>query len=153
TAGLLAPLRDQWTPVEDLLDVLEADDARLRLACPAYSHPCQRADLPISRLAAFGLAMVSTVRAQVQPAYRHAAGRLAWADFEDVGLVVPGLRVIRLMHADGVAVVVDRDIHMPASGGLEGARPATAAGEQVNSKLLVDAEDHLLCHKIGRAHV
>ena len=52
--------------------------------------------------------------------------------------VVPGLRVVDLVHADGVGVMVDGDVHMPADGLLDACTGTTATGKEVDHQLCRD---------------
>src|SRR5690606_27200316 len=59
-------LGDQRAPLQDLLDVLERDDARAHLTGPTNANPRQRADNAVARLAALGLAVVRAVGRHVE---------------------------------------------------------------------------------------
>ena len=61
----------------------------------------------------------------------------------DVLAVVPGLRVVDLVHAYGVGVVVDRHIDMAADGLLDAGGGAAAAGKQVDDQLGGQGQDEL----------
>ena len=76
--------------------------------------------------------MVGAVGAEVQQTDRPAGRGLARINFEHVGEVVPGSRVVALVHADGVGVVVDRDIRSAAEGRFDRGGHAAAAGEQLH---------------------
>src|SRR3546814_16373675 len=91
-----------------------ADDIGANLASPTDTHPCQCANLPITGLATFGLGMVRAVRRKVQPPHRPAPGGLFRAYLEHVSFVVLRLRMVDLMHANGIRVVVDRNVNMLA---------------------------------------
>src|SRR3546814_18172837 len=80
--------------------------------------------------------MVRAVRRKVQPPHRPAPGGLFRAYLEHVSFVVLRLRMVDLMHANGIRVVVDRNVNMLASCHFIGRRPTTATGTQVNDDLL-----------------
>ncbi len=69
---------------------------------------------------------------------------LARAYFEHVRTVVLRLRMVRLMHLDGVCIVVDGDIDVPAERHFDGGGHAATAREQVNDELALDAEQQLV---------
>src|SRR3546814_475348 len=142
-SSCLIALGDQWAPAQNLLDVLQADDIGANLASPTDTHPCQCANLPITGLTTFGLGMVRAVRRKVQPPHRPATGGLFLSYLEHVSFVVLRLRMVDLMHANGIRVVVDRNVNMLASCHFIGRRPTAATGKQVNDDLLSKRQNEL----------
>ena len=71
----------------------------------------------------------------MQQAHGLAAGGLAWANLPNIGAIVTRLRVVGLMHADGIGVMVDCNVNMAANGLLDACTGATAAGKQVKYQL------------------
>ena len=64
------------------------------------------------------------------------------------------LRVVDLVHGDGVRIVVDRDVDMAAQRLLDARAGAAAAGEQVNDEGCPEGEDELRCqHVFSRTKV
>lgn len=58
-------------------------------------------------------------------------------DLENVGAVVLGLRMVRHVHADGVHVVVDGDVDVPAEGLFDCGGHAAATSKQVDDDFVV----------------
>ena len=58
---------------------------------------------------------------------------------------MPGLRVVDLVHADGVGIVVDRHIDVPANGLLDASAGAAATGKEVDHQLGGQRQDELRC--------
>ncbi|MOA07031.1 hypothetical protein D3C78_1267060 [compost metagenome] len=135
--GRRVTLRDQSAPLEDLLNILQADDpgalfAAPQLARPLDYHPREVANLFLSRLAASGLAVVAAVWRGVQPCHGLAVGVFDRVNLPNVRLVMHRMRVIGRVHADGGGVVVDGDGHLAAQAKLQASAGAATAGEQVN---------------------
>lgn len=105
--GDFVALGDQRAPLQDLLDVLQADDPGPLLTGPFQANPRQVADLTLARLAAGGLAVVGAVRARVKPADGAPAAFFVRNALEYVGGVVPGRRVVGGVHADRCRVVFE----------------------------------------------
>ena len=71
----------------------------------------------------------------MQQAHSLAARGLAWANLPHIGAKVARLRVVGLMHADGIGVVVDRNVNVAAYGLLNARACSTATGKQINYQL------------------
>src|SRR5690606_33094995 len=138
TAGLLAALGHQGAPAADLLHVLQADDPRLTNTCPLDRHPGQVPNLFFAGLTAGGLAVVSAIRAGVEPAQAPTSQYLDWVDFPHIRLQVQGAWVIRLVHADRRRVVVDGDMDRAAQTHFQPGAGTAATGKQINIYLFVD---------------
>lgn len=136
-------LRNQRGPLHHLLDVLQRDDVGLGLAGPADDDPRERPDFPVAGLAAKDLAVMRAVGRRVEEAHHLAACHGQGIHFADVGTVVPGLRVVDLVHADGIGVVVDGDIDGPADRLLNAGRCAAATGKQVDHQLGSEGQEKL----------
>ncbi len=145
-AGVLAALRNQRAPGQDLPDVLHGDDAwrgvgavqaisAQQLANPLQHHPRQGAGLPAARLAALGLAEVRAVRRGMEPADGAAGHVHARVGVPDILAVVLGQRVVGGVHADDQLIVVVGQGGIDAQGLLEALAGAAAAGEQVHNDL------------------
>ena len=137
-AGGRIALCHQLGPLQHLLHVLQRDDIVPGLACPAVHHPGQRADLLAARLAAQRLAVVGAVWGCMQQTHGLAARDGQRIYPANVFPVVPGLRVVDLVHADGVGVMVDGDVHMPADGLLDACTGTAATGKEVDHQLCRD---------------
>ena len=155
STGALAAFRDQRSPLPDLLDVLQSDDARANLPRPPDADPRQRTELAAARLAALRLAVVDAIGAHVQQADRSAARDEARRDFfaEHVGAEVLGLRVVHSVHAAGVVVVIDADVDVTTDRLLDRLGHAATAGELIDEQLVLQRQDELTAplRCVGRA--
>lgn len=75
---------------------------------------------------------------------RPALRDLARVDVPHRFAVVARLRVVYLVHRDGLGVMVDRDVDVPAERKLNAARRATAPGEVVDDDFGAQVEDELI---------
>src|SRR5690606_34505851 len=139
TACRLAALGHQRPPAPDLLHVLQADDPRLADAGPLDRHPGQVANLFFAGLPAGGLAVVSAIRAGVEPAQGPTSQYLGRVDFPYVRLQVQGARVVGLVHADRSRIVVDGDVYWSAQPHFQAGACPAAAGEQIHIDLFIMA--------------
>jgi hypothetical protein len=146
TAGGLVALGDERPPLQYLAHVLQRDDARAHLAGPAPADPRQCAAAFVSRLTAGRLAVVRAVRREVQITDRASLRCAARAHLEHVGDEVPGLRVVRAVHAQRVVVVVDGDIGRAAECMFAGNAQAAATSEQIHDQFIVKQQAVLGVH-------
>ena len=117
-------------------------------------HPCQGTNGLFARLTPLRLTVVGAVRRSVQQAYRAAARGLQGTHVPNVRAQMARLRVVDLVHGDGVRIVVDRDVDMAAQRLLDARAGAAAAGEQVNDEGCPEGEDELRCqHVFSRTKV
>jgi hypothetical protein len=123
------------TPRHELGNVLEADDPRRHGLRPSDRDPGEPADFLRSRLATFRPREVRAVRRQVQPADSAAARRFDRIHFEDVFVMVLGLRMIRRVHHDRVFVVIDRDGRRNTGCPLKPFGPSAAASKEIDADL------------------
>ncbi|MNN08914.1 hypothetical protein D3C81_1217820 [compost metagenome] len=136
-AGCLASLGDQRPPLEDLFNVLQADDPGLLLASPLQSDPRQVPNLTLARLAASGLAVVRAVWRHVEPANGLAAAFGVRITIEHVSGVMHCARVIDGVHADRLRAVVLRDIHSTTQAHFQAGTGAATTAEEVDNDLIV----------------
>ena len=101
----------QRSPRFELFHILQHHHARSLRQCPAQNNPGQTAYLFFHWLCAFCLREVSAVRAKPCQADRITAGGSYRIHVKNGFTIMQCVRVIRLVHRNGVFVVVDRNIH------------------------------------------
>ncbi|WP_419178219.1 hypothetical protein, partial [Pseudomonas syringae] len=92
--------------MQDLLYVLQADDAGFLLARPLQADPRQVADLALARLPASGLAVVGAIRAHAEPAHSLAPAFGIRITVKYISREVLRTRVIHGVHADRRRAVI-----------------------------------------------
>jgi len=138
-------------PLPEFLDVLQEDHARADLLRPAHDHPGQVADALLARLAALGLGMVLAVRRGPQEPDATAGAGRDRVHLPDVVVEVAGARVVGPVHRQGLAVVIDGDVRVPAERQADALRCAAAAGEAVYDQLVwMDVESEHWDPRVSR---
>ena len=121
-------------PILKFGHVFESNAAGRLEGCPLERHPRQTANLLLARLAAFGFAVVLAVRTEPSETDRLLTGHKPRMDVEDVFAVMLGRRMVRGVHSQRFAIVIDGDIDRSPKSHLDAGTRATTAGEVVDDQ-------------------
>lgn len=97
--------------------------------------------------------MALTIWGGPEKADRTALGDLEGFDLPDVVRQVHGIGMVGLVHAEGFAIVIDREVRGSAEGFLDSSRRATTASEAVDDQATENMIEILRRKKIVIAEV